>query len=62
MKKAKFVCKSVEVLCAYCGETIEDPKNNSLFWTVDEVRDNASACCSHCGRENRILLPKRIDG
>ncbi len=60
MAKAKIVCKSVEVVCGHCGETIEEPRTRSVFWVLTELEDRTTLTCDSCGHENKLQIPSRV--
>lgn len=60
MARAKLICKSVEVVCGHCGETIEEPRTSSLFWVLTELEGKATVTCGSCGSENKIQMPARV--
>lgn len=49
MARAKLICKSVEVLCGHCGETLPEPRTGSLFWVLTEITDLMTVTCGECG-------------
>lgn len=58
--RAKLICKSVEVLCGHCGETLPEPRTGSLFWVLTEITDLMTVTCGECGHENKINVPARV--
>jgi ribosomal protein S27E len=60
MAKAKLICKSVEVLCSHCGETLPEPRTGSLFWVLTEITDLMVVTCDSCGQDNKIKIPARV--
>lgn len=60
MLKAKIVCKSVEVSCCYCGETLPEPSTGSFFWLLAEVDKQSTVKCENCGKLNKVSIPVRV--
>lgn len=60
MARAKLICKSVEVLCGHCGETLPEPRTGSLYWVLNEITDHMTVTCGVCGHENKINVPIRV--
>jgi hypothetical protein len=60
-KRAKIVATGFEVTCPECDETIPDPEQDSLFWTIEQLRQHEGRLvrCHACDTYLKIAVPSR---
>ena len=64
VKPAIISAFTVEVSCPHCGETLPDPEGGSVFWTVEQLRDEAAKgetrTCDSCEEPFRVHFNRPV--
>lgn len=58
----QLVAEAVNLVCPHCAAEVPDPDNGSLFWTVEQVRQETGkeSDCDSCENPIRISMTRSV--